>query len=308
MIPVPPDKETHRFEHRAMNTLFEIIIANHEPEYARQASAAAFAEIDRLENMLSRFREGSDVSRINRLAGGEWERVGLDTFTCLQLAAKVWAETNGAFDVTIAPLQVCWRNPDGTPRVPSPEELSGAQKRIGMDLLWLDETAHAVGVAAAGVQVDLGGIGKGYAIDNAAELLREWSITRALIHGGGSSVLALGSLMGKEGWPVTLRDLGEQATCVLLANQSMSGSGLPDDIAHIYYPGTGQPANDKRATWSVAPTAGLADALSTAFMVMSLDEVRQYCETHSGVGAAILDHDGNLTTMGIVPGRNTMRH
>jgi thiamine biosynthesis lipoprotein len=110
-----------RFSHEAMATTFEIIIVHEDERYAQQAAAAAFDEVDRLEGELSRFIENSDISRINNLPANQPLRLGLDAFECLQLSRRIYAETNGAFDITIGPLLSCWRNEDGTPRTPSAE-------------------------------------------------------------------------------------------------------------------------------------------------------------------------------------------
>ena len=197
--PVRPPRGAHAWSHAAMNTLFEVIVAGQEPEYGRQAAAAAFAEIDRLERELSRYRSNSDIARINRLRAGQWTRVGLAAFECLQLAAAVWRETEGAFDVACGALSACWRDEQGRPRQPREAEIADARDRSGMQWLVLDESTHAVGVRVDGVGVDLGAIGKGYAIDRVADLLREWSVTRAVIQAGNSTALALDPMLETDG-------------------------------------------------------------------------------------------------------------
>ena len=104
-----------RFSHEAMATTFEILIVHEDEKYAGQAAMAAFGEVDRLEGELSRFIEHSDVSRINNLPAGEPLLLGLETFECLKISARVYAETDGAFDITIGSLFQCWRNDDETP-------------------------------------------------------------------------------------------------------------------------------------------------------------------------------------------------
>ena len=180
-----------RFSHEAMATTFEVIIVHEDERYARQAAMAAFDEVDRLENELSRFLENSDVTRINNAGADQPLQLGLDTFECLKVAERIYAETGGAFDVTIGNLLKCWRNDDGSPRNPSPEEIDIARLHTGTNLLQLNEAEHTIKLSSSGVQIDLGGIGKGYAVDRVAELLRDWSIDVALISGGYSSVLAL---------------------------------------------------------------------------------------------------------------------
>jgi len=279
-----------RFCHEAMATTFEVVVVHEDARYARQAAAAAFDEVDRLEGELSRFIENSDITRINNLPANQPLRLGLDAFECLQLSCRIYAETNGAFDITIGSLLGLWRNEDGTPRTPSQEELNLARRHTGTGLLQLDESEHTVQLLASPVQVDLGGIGKGYAVDRVAELLREWSIETTLISGGYSSVLALDAPADTKGWPLTLSNPDNRKEILArpsLQSRAISGSGLQKG-QHIIDPRTTQPVKGKYAAWASAPDAATADALSTAFMVMGQDEIKQYCSRHPDVSAMIM--------------------
>jgi thiamine biosynthesis lipoprotein len=271
-----------RFSHEAMATTFEIIVVYEDERYARQAAAAAFNEVDRLEGELSRFVENSDISRINNLLSNEPLLLGLDAFECLRTSARLYAETNGAFDITIGSLLKCWRNKDGSRRTPSEDEIELARQHTGTYLLELDETELTIKLPAGPVQVDLGGVGKGYAVDRAGELLREWSIDSALISGGYSSVLALDAPPGTKGWPLTLSDPADRKQILArpcLRGGALSGSGVQKG-GHIISPRTGRPVEGKLAAWSSAPDAATADALSTAFMIMSPDEIKRHCTLH----------------------------
>lgn len=284
-----------RFSHEAMATTFEILVVHEDERYARQAAAAAFDEVDRLEDELSRFRENSDITRINNLPAHQPLQIGLDAFECLKLSIRMYAETYGAFDVTVGSLVKCWRNKEGMLRSPSPEELNLARLRTGANLLQLDEREHTVCLSAGGVHVDLGGIGKGYAVDRVAELLREWGIGTALVSGGYSSVLALDAPAGAVGWPLTLSDPADHKRILArpgLQRRALSGSGVQKG-GHIISPRTGRPIEGRRAAWASAPDAGTADALSTAFMIMSPDEIEQYCSLHPGTLAMVIlqEHD-----------------
>jgi len=302
-----------RFSHEAMATTFEVIIVHEDERYARQAAIAAFDEVDRLERELSRFIEISDVARINGLPANQPLQLGLDMFECLKIAARIYAETNGAFDITIGSLLKCWRNDDGTPRNPSPKEIDLARLHTGTNLLQLDEADHTVRLSASPVQIDLGGIGKGYAVDRVAELLRDWSIDVALISGGYSSVLALDAPPGKKGWPLTLTNPAGRKEILarpFLQKGALSGSGVQKG-GHIIDPRTIQPAGGRRAAWSSALDAATADALSTAFMIMGLDEIEKYCSLHPNTLAmVILDASSPLgmKNMSLHPERNPHLH
>ncbi|MBN2183211.1 MAG: FAD:protein FMN transferase [Sedimentisphaerales bacterium] len=279
-----------RFSHEAMATTFEIIVAGYDETFARQAAAVAFEEVNRLEAELSRFIENSDVARINNLPANRPLILGLDTFECLKQSCRIYAETDGAFDVTIGPLLSCWRNIDGSPREPSEDELDNSRRCTGSNLLRLNEDEHTIELLADGVQVDLGGIGKGYAVDKMAELLRQWSIETVLISGGYSSVLALHGPPDTKGWPLTLSNPQNRKEILArpnLANRALGSSGIKKG-RHIINPRTMEPVRDKYAAWSSAPDAATADALSTAFMIMSTEEIKRYCSRHSQVMAMIM--------------------
>lgn len=280
----------HRFSHQAMATIYEILIVHEEANYAQQAAGEAFYELDRLEQELSRFIENSDIARINSLQANQAVRVGLAAFECLQLSARIHKETDRAFDITIGSLLECWLNNDKTMRSPSKEELALARQHIGFNLLQLDENEHTVKVHVSPVSVDLGGIGKGYAVDQLVELLRDWEIETALIHGGASSVFALGAPPGMKGWPLTLSSPGHENQTLArlhLRDQALSGSGLQKG-QHIIDPRTGRPAKGNSAAWACAPSAATSDALSTAFVIMNPDEIEQYCLRNPDVLAMIV--------------------
>ncbi|MHC4616973.1 MAG: FAD:protein FMN transferase [Planctomycetota bacterium] len=289
---------THSFSHEAMATIFQIVILHEDALYARQAARAAFDALDRLEAELSRFIENSDISRINNLAASQSVSVGLETFECLKTAGEVYAKTGGVFDITVGSLWHCWLNEDKTLRTPSDTELNLARQHTGMHLLQLDEDGYTVRLLADSVKVDLGGIGKGYAVDEMADLLREWGIDAAVLHGGYSSVLAVAAPPGTKGWPVTLTnpaDIKQTLARLSLQDRAFGGSGLQQG-RHIIDPRAAQPVAGRIAAWACAPDAATADALSTAFMVMSPDEINHYCLHHPDTLAMIVMEEAGEET------------
>jgi thiamine biosynthesis lipoprotein len=283
--------------HEAMATTFRLLIAHEDATYARQAAGEAFAELDRIEARLSRFAEGSDIWRINRLGAGEATFVHHETLDCLRLAEEVRLGTAGAFDIAYAsaagrvarpPSGVDERDPP-QPRAAVPH----ATTLVG-PVFALDEETHTVRVLAKGVRLDLGGIGKGFALDRMGALLREWDIGSALLCASTSTLLALDPPPGEEGWPAELGP-DDAPRRLKLANQALSASGTAVKGSHIIDPRTGRPAEGRLRAWAIAPAAALADALSTAFMVMGDDEIRTYCRG-SGASARLLSSPAGTCT------------
>jgi thiamine biosynthesis lipoprotein len=285
-------RDVRRFSHEAMATVFEVYAAHPDEQYAAQAAQAAFDLVDRLEQELSRFIPNSDIGRVNSLAAGESTQVAPSTLECLVIAQHMFDLTDGAFDISI-----------GT----------------GLPTLEFDAGEFLVRATQDAVRVDLGGIGKGYAVDLMAEVLEEWGVHRALAHGGFSSILALEPSPGRDGWPLTLSDpaLASRVLAKLSARQTALGASGLRKGDHIIDPRSGHPVRGRRAAWvslsrpavtvregepRVAATA-VADALTTAFMVLGCDEIAAMCERTPGLeawllgestsGPAELQHFGN---------------
>jgi thiamine biosynthesis lipoprotein len=269
------------FEHEAMATRFSIVIADQPVDYAGQAAAAAWRELDRLEGELSRYVESSDIARANQLSEGETIRIGDDALNCLLLAAEYTIATRHAFDPSYATIR------------------GGA---TGSPPFTVDPEAHTLTAHAARLHLDLGAIGKGYALDQLAVLLREWEIPRACLQSGGSTVLALEPPDGQPGWPIGLGEEKNYRTLPLV-QCALSASGTAVKGLHLVDPTTGAPPTRERRVWSFASTAAASDALSTAFFVMTDGAIAEFCSAHPDVGAAIAKHDGSLTLCGALAGR-----
>jgi thiamine biosynthesis lipoprotein len=269
--------DLHTFAHEAMNTVFEIAVLHADVNYASQAAAEAFMLLDLLDADLSRFNPNGDVARINGLGLGQSLPVGMDTFHCLMVAREMNRVTQGAFDITAG-----WLKDDMLKAGTGRKEC----KPVGMRHVLLDEAQWTVSTDAP-VQVDLGAIGKGYALDRMGELLREWELENCLVHGGQSSVWAMGAMPGRHGWPVTLRHPSNQDRLLArpdLFNQGMGGSGLGKG-PHIINPLTRKSEGKVLAAWAIADTAAVSDALSTAFMVMEPGDVDALCTASSRIHA-----------------------
>ncbi len=297
-----PDFAVLRLSRRAMATTFEVLLPFGVPD-AIAAGDAALDEIDRLEDQLTVYRGESEVSRLNETAAGRAVAVEENLFGLLQLAARISADTQGAFDITAGPLIKAWGFFRRRGRVPSVPERMQVLQRVGMRHVSLDPEARTVRFAKAGVEINLGSIGKGYALDRVADLLAgTWNIRAAMLHGGHSSVYAMGSEPGSgRGWAVGIRHPWEperRLAVVRLRDRALGTSAatfqhLEYDgrkLGHILDPRTGWPAEGVASVSVIAPTAAEADALATAFFVLGPDRARAYCETHPDIGAVLLPH------------------
>jgi thiamine biosynthesis lipoprotein len=271
------------FRHEAMATHFEIVIAGHDESYARQAAAEAFRVLDRIEGELSLFVESSDIARANRLAQGASMAIGEDALQCLLIAAGVAESTGRAFDPAY-----------GSERAPGLPE--------GAPVFTLDPGAHALTSRAARLHLDLGAIGKGYALDRMGEVLEDWGAASACLNSGGSTALALEPPPAASGWAVGLGE-GERRRELRLRRRALSGSGVAVKGSHLVDPRTGRPSQRSLRAWAGAPSGALADALSTAFFVMTDPEVAAFCARHGEVGAALARAGGSLAFHGtLAPG------
>ncbi len=289
---VAAQKNVHRFEHEAMGTVYEIYIADQDKQYAAQAAHEGFILLDQLEGDLSKYVEGSDITRINVAAADTPVRVGQDAFDCLLACQEFFNHTNGIFDVTIGSLMQLWLNPDKSLRNPSKSEIEKVLNETGMDHLFFDVDDFSISKSLDSVNIDLGGYGKGYAVDEMATQLEEWDIENMLIHGGYSSVVSRGRMPGRAGWPVSITDpfTNKVLEKIDLENNAMCSSGLMKG-SHIIDPRSGEPLKRKRATWVFTPDAAEGDALSTAFMVMDFEEIEQYIEDFPEVSVLIVSEE-----------------
>ena len=266
----------------AMATRFEMVLHGEDELGLRAAGEEALDEITALASQLNFYGADSEITRINAGAALGPVPVEPGLFRLLQEAKGVHGLSGGAFDITVAPLMRCWGFADGKHRVPSHGELAKARECVGMDLVHLDAETFTVQFERSGVQVDLGAVGKGYALEIANEVLREAGVASALIHGGTSSVCAIGTPLDGEFWNIAIEhpdtavpDHERIVAMAKLQDESFSlsagwGKAFEENgvsYGHVMDPGLGQPVQNALLA-AVALSGGTAsDAWSTALLV-----------------------------------------
>jgi thiamine biosynthesis lipoprotein len=250
---------------------------------AQAACAAAFDRIAALDSMMSDYRIHSELNQLSARAGGPPVRVSPELFLVLQRAQEVARDSGGAFDVTIGPLVALWRQARNTGLLPDPAALQRARRRVGWHKLQLDARARTVRLAVPGMKLDLGGIAKGYADDEAQRLLRQHGITRALVEMGGDIVVS-SPPPGTEGWTIRVPNAGSDRRPVdmRLAHRAISTSGDTEQFviiggrrfSHIIDPHTGQALTNRVQVTVLARDGLTSDPLSTALCVLGRKDPR----------------------------------
>jgi len=280
----------------AMGTSFDVYLYAPNRERASQLFEAAFDEIERVEAALSNYRPSSELSRINASAADAPVVTDPEVFALLERAFVYSQKSNGPFDVTVGKLMKAWGFFRGAGHYPSSEELARARGQTGWQRVKLDQRTRSVFFLVRGIEIDLGGIGKGYALDCVARVLREAGVTAALISSGSSSLYAIGAPPGKAGWPVRVPDPLDRTrtlSTILLKDQSLSTSGNYEKFfqlngqkyCHIIDPRTGRPVEGMLQTSVIAPEATDSDALSTAVFVMGPEHSARLLDSVAGTSA-----------------------
>lgn len=239
----------------------------------------AFDEVDRIDRLMSHYRADSPLSRINREAARHPVAVEAELLDFLADALRYTRDSQGAFDITVGPLMKAWGFFRGEGRMPSDVELTGARRHVGPEHVVLDWKEKTIRFDEDGVELDLGGIAKGYAVDRVVRLLRERHVAAALVSAGGSTIYGLGAPSGHEAWEVSLQDpidSRKAARVVQLKDRALSVAGTSEKsfesggvrYSHIMDPRTGRPVQGVLSVAVLTDTGTAGDALDDAFFVL----------------------------------------
>lgn len=280
---VLPELHTLVVGREAMACQFEIVFNAGEVPDATERAVEALDLVEEIEARITVYRDTSEISRVNASAAADWQAVSPDVFALLTRARELFDQTEGAFDAAAGSLVRVWGFLRRQGRTPTDQELAAARAAAGMQWVELDPERCRVRFSRPGVEFNLGAIGKGWALDQVIDQLTAAGVASALVHGGSSSVRALGTqgpdLPGRQGWRVGMRHPlrpGRRLATVRLTNASLGTSGSGTQffldrgrrLGHILDPRTGLPAEGVLSATVIAPTAATADALSTALYVL----------------------------------------
>jgi thiamine biosynthesis lipoprotein len=300
---------------------FEVVFNAGEVADAAELGVDALDLVDEIESRITVYRDTSELARVNATAAAGWQPVAAELFKLLAHARELHDLTGGAFDCAAGALVRTWGFLQRQGRTPADEELAAARRRSGLAFVELDPAGSRIRFTRPGIEVNLGAIGKGWAIDRAIELLRDRGVASVLVHGGQSSVRAAGvqgpdipgrpGWPGKPGWNVGLRHPlrpGRRLATITLRDQALgtSGSGTQffidrgKKLGHILDPRSGVPAAGVLSATVIAPTAADADALSTALYVLGPDGLPTIAAAGGPVGAVLVVPGGTAGSIRVL--------
>jgi len=302
-----PALQRYEFERPQMGTVFRIVLYAAEESAANAAAAAAFARIDQLNATLSDYDPQSELSRLSQTSGsGQAVPVGDDLWVMLQASQRIAKQTGGAFDITIGPVVKLWRRARRQGRLPDAQALEQALAAVGHEKIVLNPAGRTAELKEPGMSLDLGGIAKGYAADEALEVLRQRGIRRVLVAAGGDVVVS-DPPPGKKGWVVAVKamlDPDMPAPYLLLRDAAVSTSGDAFQYvvidgkrySHIIDPRTGLGLTTPMGVTVVARKATMSDAYATAIAVLGPGRGLELIEAVPGAAAIVqwLNEQGEL--------------
>jgi thiamine biosynthesis lipoprotein len=290
-----------------MGAVFEIVAYDDSPARASDAIDKAFQEIVRLDEVMSNYNSASDLSRLNRSAHFHAEVVPPDLYRVIEESLLYSKLSGGKFDISVGPLVNLWKAAMRGDHVPSSAEEENFRRCVGYQNIALFPPDR-IEFRSPCLQIDLGAIGKGYAVDRAVEILRAHGVERALINAGGSTIYAMGSPPGQGAWLVHLRDPSKQLDPqVMLRDDSVSTSEQTPSLlgsnfaGHIVDPETALPSKTKFAVSVIAKTATASDSLSTTLLLIGPDKGKALVKAIAHAAAIWVSPEGQTETASSSP-------
>lgn len=307
VLPAFAHSQLQRFEYAEMHMGVRTRIALYAPDTmtAQRAARAAFQRVALLDSLMSDYRSDSELARLSLATGGAPINISKESFYVMSYAQELARLSGGAFDITAGPLVRLWRSARRDQTLPSQQERGRALSSSGWRHLQLDSVAQTAQLLRPGMQLDLGGIAKGYAADQALSELRAHGVERALVEMGGD-IVASGPPPGKRGWRVRAANAPRGKRSLLLAQAAISTSGDTEQFAeirgirysHVVDPTTGMPLTSRVAATVIGPNGITSDALSTLLAVLGPERGRAFVAAHFPGVTAYIRRAGKATATG----------
>lgn len=285
----PEGEQRYEYTQVHMGTAVRIVLYADREDRAQRAARAAFHRVASLDSTLSHYRADSELSRLNERAGGPPAAVSDDLFGVLEHALTISNRSAGAFDVTVGPFVDLWRSSAEKESLPEEDALERVRTRVGWKHVRLDTDERSVQLVVPGMKLDLGGIAKGYILDEAMATLREHRIDRALVEAGGDIVVSKAP-PGTEGWRIQIPHYPEpgSAHLLVLTEAAVSTSGDTEQYvlidgtrySHVIDPRTGLGLTDQVMATIVAPSGLQADALATTVSILGREKGREFLTSY----------------------------
>ncbi len=284
-----------------MGTMFEIIVYHPARPVAERAVQEAMAEIVRLDRVMSHYKDDSDLSRLNRSAGGDFVVVDPALYDVIDRSLGFSRLSDGTFDVTVGPLVQLWKRAHNDGHRPSAKEVAAAKRCVGYGNI-VTRPPHGIRLRSDCVAIDLGGIGKGYAVERAIEILKAHGIRDAMVNAGGSTIAGIGAPPGRDGWPVRLGAPVRGSSTLLVRDAAISTSQqslatLPletDGFGEIMDAHRGGPIRDRISVSIVAANATTSDALTKVVLMRPVSEAPKLLEHYPDASALWMSPGGIL--------------
>jgi FAD:protein FMN transferase len=285
----------------AMGTVFEIAAYDRSSEHASGAIEKALEEVVRIDALLSNFKPDSALSQLNRSAHFHTQIVPPDLYRVIEVALQLSRLTDGKFDISVAPWVDMWKATLSGGSLPTIEQQTSVRNCVGYEKIELTPPDQ-ITFHSPCLRLDLGAVGKGYAVDRAADILRKWGIDDALINAGGSTLLAMGAPPGKSAWLLHLRDPSNQLDPqVMLKDQSVSTSEQTppsllgkDSAGHIIDPDTGMPLRTDFAVSVIAKTGSATDGLSTSLLLVGPEKGKVLASHFKNISAVWISSQAKI--------------
>jgi len=289
-----------------MGTYVQIKVEEDSRTPARDAMEAAFLRVSQIDHLMSTYKKDSELSRLNRSAYGGWVAVSPDMWLVLNMSREISVETGGAFDVTVRPLVLLWKEAGRVGKLPADERLRGVMSQVGYKKLEFDPAGKRVRFRAKGMALDLGAIAKGYAVDAAAKTLKDFGCRNFIVNAGGD-VRTGGTRPGGDAWHIGIQDPREPApvggllkSYLRISDAAVATSGNYQQFtviagerhSHIIDPRDGRPADAVPSVTVIAPDCTTADALATALSVLGVEDGLRFIEKNPGLETLMITVEG----------------